>query len=150
MPASYLDLASLVRQQRSADQGVRVRVEIMGSQNCRIVGKSQSVLIMISPIIFTGTRDTPGRYCQTSYSEGVARAPSIWGPYEKMPVALLSTGLTGYTNGQKQVGSAALSTCLSCEKTASRFARAPTRLQRRPCSPGTTCRQRNSYGCGWR
>jgi hypothetical protein len=33
-----------------------VRVEIMGSQNCRIVGKSQSVLIMITPIIFTRTR----------------------------------------------------------------------------------------------
>eukprot|EP01047_Picozoa_sp_COSAG01_P030998 COSAG01_NODE_2182_length_8212_cov_7.046838_2_plen_172_part_00 len=35
---------------------VRVRVEIMGSQNCRIVGKSQSVLMMINPIIFTRTR----------------------------------------------------------------------------------------------
>jgi hypothetical protein len=28
----------------------------MGSQKCRIVGKSQSVLIMINPIIFTRTR----------------------------------------------------------------------------------------------
>jgi hypothetical protein len=35
---------------------VRVRVEIMGSQKCRIVGKSQSVLIMIDPITFTRTR----------------------------------------------------------------------------------------------
>jgi hypothetical protein len=35
---------------------IRVRVEIMGSQRCRIVGKSQSVLIMINPIIFTRTR----------------------------------------------------------------------------------------------
>jgi hypothetical protein len=36
---------------------LRVRVEIMGSQNCRIVGKSQLVLlIMINPIIFTRTR----------------------------------------------------------------------------------------------
>jgi hypothetical protein len=35
---------------------VRVRVEIMGSQKCRILGKSQSVLIMINPIIFTRTR----------------------------------------------------------------------------------------------
>ena len=34
----------------------RVRVEIIGSQNCRIVGKSQSVLIMINPIISTRTR----------------------------------------------------------------------------------------------
>ena len=35
---------------------MRVRVEIMGSQNCRIVGKSQSVLVIINPIIFTRTR----------------------------------------------------------------------------------------------
>jgi hypothetical protein len=33
-----------------------VRVETMGSQKCGIVGKSQSVLIMINPIIFTRTR----------------------------------------------------------------------------------------------
>jgi hypothetical protein len=30
---------------------IRVRVEIMGSQTCGIVGKSQPVLIMIDPII---------------------------------------------------------------------------------------------------
>jgi hypothetical protein len=37
-----------------------VRVKIMaGSQKCRIVGKSQSVLIMINPIIFTRTRICP-------------------------------------------------------------------------------------------
>jgi hypothetical protein len=30
-----------------------VRVETMASQKCGIVGKSQSVLIMIDPIIFT-------------------------------------------------------------------------------------------------
>jgi hypothetical protein len=35
---------------------IRVRVEIMGSQQCRIVGKSQLVLIMIDPVIFTRTR----------------------------------------------------------------------------------------------
>eukprot|EP01047_Picozoa_sp_COSAG01_P009470 COSAG01_NODE_389_length_17708_cov_111.404452_10_plen_194_part_00 len=35
---------------------VRVRVEIMGSQTCRIVGKSQPVLVMSNPIIFTSTR----------------------------------------------------------------------------------------------
>jgi hypothetical protein len=34
---------------------LRVRVEIMGSQKCRIVGKSQSVLMMINPMIFTRT-----------------------------------------------------------------------------------------------
>jgi hypothetical protein len=33
-----------------------VRVEIMGSQKCRNVGKSQPVLIMIDPNIFTRTR----------------------------------------------------------------------------------------------
>eukprot|EP01047_Picozoa_sp_COSAG01_P048294 COSAG01_NODE_4692_length_4808_cov_9.520493_7_plen_84_part_00 len=33
-----------------------MRVEIMGSQKCRIVGKSQSVLLMINPMIFTRTR----------------------------------------------------------------------------------------------
>jgi hypothetical protein len=37
-------------------QRIRVRVEIMGSQKCRIVGKSQPVLVMIDPIIFTRTR----------------------------------------------------------------------------------------------
>jgi hypothetical protein len=35
---------------------IRVRVEIVGAQKCRIVGKSQSVLIMVNPIIFTRTR----------------------------------------------------------------------------------------------
>jgi hypothetical protein len=38
---------------------VRVRVEIMGSQNCRIVGKSQPFLIVIHPITFTRTRNRP-------------------------------------------------------------------------------------------
>jgi hypothetical protein len=35
---------------------LRVRVEIMGSQECRNAGESQSVLIMNDPIIFTRTR----------------------------------------------------------------------------------------------
>eukprot|EP01047_Picozoa_sp_COSAG01_P011636 COSAG01_NODE_511_length_16061_cov_15.815875_9_plen_43_part_00 len=35
---------------------VRVRVEIMGSPKCGIVGKSQSVLVMIDPMIFTRSR----------------------------------------------------------------------------------------------
>eukprot|EP01047_Picozoa_sp_COSAG01_P035515 COSAG01_NODE_2732_length_7167_cov_174.607951_5_plen_192_part_00 len=35
---------------------VRVRVEIMGSPTCRIVGKSQPVLAVIHPIVFTRTR----------------------------------------------------------------------------------------------
>lgn len=45
-----------------------------------------------------------GKYCQDSYSEGVARSRSIFGPWEKMPVPLLSTGMTGYSGGRKQVG----------------------------------------------
>jgi hypothetical protein len=40
---------------------VRVRVEIMGSPTYRIVGKSQSVLAVIHPIVFTRTRNTHGR-----------------------------------------------------------------------------------------
>jgi hypothetical protein len=47
-------MANLQKALRSS--ALRVRVEIMGSQKCRIVGKSQSVLIMINPIIFTRTR----------------------------------------------------------------------------------------------
>jgi hypothetical protein len=31
------------------EEDIRVRVEIMGSQKCRIVGKSQSVLMMTNP-----------------------------------------------------------------------------------------------------
>jgi ribosomal protein S14 len=47
---------------------IRVRVGIMGSQTCRIVGKSQPVLIMINPIIFTRTRNTPPGRPQDSTS----------------------------------------------------------------------------------
>eukprot|EP01047_Picozoa_sp_COSAG01_P052809 COSAG01_NODE_5591_length_4159_cov_59.059852_6_plen_165_part_00 len=39
---------------------IQVRVEIMGSQKCRITGKYQSALIMINPITFTRPR-THGR-----------------------------------------------------------------------------------------
>jgi hypothetical protein len=37
---------------------LRVRVELMGSHKCRIVGKSQPVLVVINPIISTRTRNT--------------------------------------------------------------------------------------------
>jgi hypothetical protein len=48
-------------QVRLTDRGhstlhIRVRVEILGSQTCRVVGKSQPFLMMINPIIFTRTR----------------------------------------------------------------------------------------------
>lgn len=36
-----------------------------------------------------------GKYCEDSYAEGVARSKSLWGPYEKMGVPLLSTGAVG-------------------------------------------------------
>eukprot|EP01047_Picozoa_sp_COSAG01_P042232 COSAG01_NODE_3675_length_5804_cov_4.926919_5_plen_174_part_00 len=39
---------------------IRVRVKIVGSQKCGIVGKSQSALIMIDPIISTRTRSFDG------------------------------------------------------------------------------------------
>jgi hypothetical protein len=48
---------------------LRVRVEIMGSPKCRIVGESQSVLMMINPIIFTRTRSP--RRVHTLFSAGV-------------------------------------------------------------------------------
>eukprot|EP01047_Picozoa_sp_COSAG01_P027483 COSAG01_NODE_1814_length_9172_cov_220.138212_12_plen_55_part_00 len=41
---------------RSPSRELRVRVEIMGWQKCRIVGKSQSVRIMINPMISPRTR----------------------------------------------------------------------------------------------
>jgi beta-xylosidase len=37
-----------------------------------------------------------GKYCQDSYSEGVARSRSVFGPYEKLGVPLLSTAMVGY------------------------------------------------------
>ena len=57
-----------------------------------------------------------GKFCHDSYSEGVARSKArsgreggvgcggVFGPWEKMPVPLLSTGMTGYSGGKKQVG----------------------------------------------
>jgi beta-xylosidase len=37
-----------------------------------------------------------GKYCQDTYMEGVARSTSVWGPYEKMKVPLLSNGIVGW------------------------------------------------------
>ena len=36
-----------------------------------------------------------GQYCQDTYKEGVARSSSIFGPYEKLGVPLLSNGIVG-------------------------------------------------------
>jgi hypothetical protein len=49
--------AEIYRRRFSDWVNVRVRVEIMGSPKCGTVGKSQSVLMMINPmILFTRTR----------------------------------------------------------------------------------------------
>jgi hypothetical protein len=55
---------------------LRVRVEIMGSQKCGIVGQSQPVLIMINPIIFTRTRI--GCCCYGSSASGEASGAASW------------------------------------------------------------------------
>jgi hypothetical protein len=52
---------------------LRVRVEIMGSQKCGIVGKSQSVLMMINPMISTRTRT------RTSARRKSVHVPSCYG-----------------------------------------------------------------------
>jgi hypothetical protein len=49
--------AAAAAAQRARSVQLRVRVEIMGSQKCRNVGKSQSLVIMINPMISTRTRD---------------------------------------------------------------------------------------------
>ncbi len=43
-------------------------------------------------------------YCSNSYSEGVARSKNFWGPYEKLHIPLLSTGIVGAVNGTKLIG----------------------------------------------
>jgi hypothetical protein len=55
-PASAAALELLMCAAGVASSSMRVRVEIMGSQKCGIVGKSRSVPFMINPIIFTRTR----------------------------------------------------------------------------------------------
>jgi beta-xylosidase len=45
-----------------------------------------------------------GRYCEDTYMEGAARSRSVLGPYEKMLIPLLSTGIVGTANGQKLLG----------------------------------------------
>jgi hypothetical protein len=52
--------------------GLRVRVEILGSQKCGIVAKSQSVLIVTNPIIFARTRSYSNR-CQSERLEQMLR-----------------------------------------------------------------------------
>jgi hypothetical protein len=65
----------------AAGARVRVRVEILGSQTCGFVGISQSVLIMIIPMIFTRTSNVAraggGAQAQSAHgheASGVAAA----------------------------------------------------------------------------
>jgi hypothetical protein len=63
-------------------QHIRVWVETMGSPKCRIVGKSQSGLIMIDPIISTRTRTLrchPEAVCDLAAAEQAwdAGIPSV-------------------------------------------------------------------------
>mmetsp|Transcript_71808 Transcript_71808/g.162954 ORF Transcript_71808/g.162954 Transcript_71808/m.162954 type:complete len:501 (-) Transcript_71808:93-1595(-) len=37
-----------------------------------------------------------GRFCKADYAEGVARSRSLWGPYEKSPDPVVSTGTVGH------------------------------------------------------
>eukprot|EP01047_Picozoa_sp_COSAG01_P004527 COSAG01_NODE_150_length_23941_cov_44.277200_15_plen_213_part_00 len=54
------------------------RVEIMGSQTCRIVGKSQSGLIVINPIIFTRTRRPACQPCSAGLAAARAADRGEW------------------------------------------------------------------------
>jgi hypothetical protein len=45
-----------------------------------------------------------GKYCEASYMEGVARSRNVLGPYEKMLIPFLSTGIVGKSNNQKLLG----------------------------------------------
>lgn len=47
-----------------------------------------------------------GKYCEDSYAEGVAKSKNFWGPYDKMKVPILSSGIVGNSasNGGKLVG----------------------------------------------
>jgi hypothetical protein len=56
---------------------LRVRGEIMGSHNCRNVGESQSVLIMINPKISPRTRSVPRTRGRTQRSVAVDRARCV-------------------------------------------------------------------------
>lgn len=44
-----------------------------------------------------------GKYCQASYAQGVARATSVWGPYEKIPVPFLHTNMMGYSDSGARI-----------------------------------------------
>jgi hypothetical protein len=68
--ASVSGIRQCVPPGMAAAEVVRVRVEIMGSPECRIVGRSQSVLIMSNPIICTRTRRSQLQV-RRSYGDGM-------------------------------------------------------------------------------
>lgn len=45
-----------------------------------------------------------GRFCKSDYAEGVARSQNLWGPYEKNPEPLVTTGTVGHVeyNGEQR------------------------------------------------
>eukprot|EP01049_Picozoa_sp_SAG25_P002943 SAG25_NODE_160_length_13390_cov_9.002708_11_plen_171_part_00 len=55
-----VQVCAVLSRRRGPDCSPRGRVEIMGSQTCRIAGESQSVLTVIDPIIFTRATPLPG------------------------------------------------------------------------------------------
>ena len=59
---------------KSIREKIRVRVEIMGSQTCRTVRKSQPVLMMINPMISWSVVPRGGRGLRASPSTGRAAA----------------------------------------------------------------------------
>jgi hypothetical protein len=61
--AGGLTIRAHLRYRRPAG---RVRVEIVGSQKCRMVGKSQSAVMMINPIIFTSTLGAQASWAQAA------------------------------------------------------------------------------------
>jgi hypothetical protein len=79
---------------------LRVRVEIMGSQQCGIVGKSQSVLMMIHPMISTRTRTT--YVAQQRLGSCHAQVPRARGaaPRRVCAMQLLRSSITARSVGQ--------------------------------------------------
>jgi hypothetical protein len=79
---------------RVPTQRLRVRVEIIGSPKCRIVGESQSVLMMINPIIFTRTRSPRrvhtllGRGAGAAWLHGGLGRSGARTPHRRLPTTL--------------------------------------------------------------
>jgi hypothetical protein len=90
-------------QRRRGQGSVRARVEIMGSPKCRIVGKSQPVLIMIGPVIFTRISDK--NRCGIGESQPTAAPGGLGGQTARVPSAA-RTGCPSSSAGTMSSGSA--------------------------------------------